>query len=128
MVSAGTKMRLWMCEESHRSVRMVLQSHVKNSGPVSVVRLVKLPPYSGFIVDGDISHAGPVWSDEDMEGLNAVEIVRHHFHFVKKGYSLLNFMHFILDFKPRFLKPPSATSKKGPHSVLEKAYRGILSA
>lgn len=58
MVSADTKMRISVCEGSHRSVRTVSQSWVWELGLMIVLRLVKMRPHSFILFDRDISHAG----------------------------------------------------------------------
>lgn len=48
-VCEGTVMRLWTCEGSHPSKCNVSQNRVKELGRLSVVRLAKMPRYSGFV-------------------------------------------------------------------------------
>lgn len=81
----GIEVRLWIRQRSHRSVRVVLQSHLKELGRVSVERLVRVPPYSVIAVDGDNCHVESAWGDGNMEGLSAVDTARYHVHIVEKG-------------------------------------------
>lgn len=69
---------------SHRSVRLVShQTRVRKLGRVNIVRLMKMPPYSVSVVDGDTFTLGLAWIDGDVEGVSAVDTV-YHVRFVKK--------------------------------------------
>lgn len=94
VISARKEMQLWKFEESHRFVRRIPQSRVKELGRVSVVRLVKVPPYSIIVIDGDTSQAGLAFSERYMEDMSAVNTVRYRIHVVKKEYSLPIVIHF----------------------------------
>lgn len=107
---------------------MALQSRLKKLGRESVMRLVKVPAYSVIVDDGDTFRAGPAWSDDDVQNMSAVNTVRCHVHFVKKGYSLPDAVHKFSNFKPSFLKPLSSSTKKGLQSMLPEAYSDILPA
>lgn len=111
-----------------RSVCMVPQSCEKKLGRLSAEWIVKVPPYSVIVGNGDNFHAAPARSDGDIEGLSAVDTVRYHVLFVKKRYSLPNAVHFVPDFKTRFLMPSSAGTENGPKSVLERAYSDFVPA
>lgn len=128
MVSVGTEMRLWLGEESHRSVRMVLQSRVTEIGGVSVARLVKVPPYSTIVVDGDRVYALLAQKNGNMEGTSVMDTVRYHIHFAKKRCSLQKAARFLPNFKPQPLKPLSAGTEKRPRFSLEETYSYILRA
>lgn len=95
---------------------------------MSVVQLVKVSPYSFIVVNGDIFHPGPAWSDGAMEGRSAVDTIRYHVYFLEKAYNLQNPIHFFPHFKPRFSKPLSVSNEKGLQSVLKGAYSDILLA
>lgn len=114
MDNAGAEMRLWTCGGLHCSVRVVPRSGVKELGRVSVLQLQKVGSSSVIVVDGDIFDVRPAWSDEHMETLSAADPGRYRPHFVKKGYYLPDGIHFLPDFKPRFLKSLSASTEKLP--------------
>lgn len=95
---------------------------------VSVVWLVKVLPYSVIVVDGDGFLAQPAWKNLGMKGLSALDTVRDHARLRRKGYSLLDRIRFLRDFKPRCLKQLSASVEKRPESVPEKACSDMLSA
>lgn len=59
MIRAGFGVLLWICESSRQSVCPVHLSWKKELGRVSVVRLVKVPPFLVLVVNEDIFHAGP---------------------------------------------------------------------
>lgn len=128
MVSVSTKVPLWICEGSHRTIRTVPQSREKKLVCVKVVRLATVLPYSVIFADGDIFHDGPAWRDGFMESLSAVGTVRYHVQFVQKGYSLSDALHFLPKFKSAFLKPFFAITEKRPKFVLGEAYSDILPA
>lgn len=111
MVSTAVDMPLWICEGSHRSVRMVSEDRVGDLGRVSVVRLVTVPPFSVIVVSGDTFHAGPAWNDGGSSSVYGAESMRYHMHFVKEGYSLPDGIHFLPEFKPRFLLPSAADTE-----------------
>lgn len=48
----------WICEASHCGVSAVHRSPMKKQERVSVVRLVRVPPFSVLVVNGDSLHAG----------------------------------------------------------------------
>lgn len=52
---------------------------------MSMVRLIKVPPYYVDIASENSFHAGSARSDGDMESMNAASNVRYHVHFVKNG-------------------------------------------
>lgn len=101
MLSAGLEMPLWICEGSHRSVRVVLQNWMREVGRASVVRLVTVHPYSVVEDDEEIYHAGPAWSDRSMTGMRAAYIVRYYVYFVREGFSFPDDIHFFPDIKPK---------------------------
>lgn len=119
-------MRLWICEGLHRSVRVVPHSRVMESGRVSVARLVNVPSYWIIVVNGDSFHGRFAWSNAVVTGMSAVDTVRYRVHLLEMGYSLPDAIHFFRDFKPRFLKPPSASTENGLQSVLVEAHSNII--
>lgn len=58
MVSMDIKMRVWMCEESYRSLRMVFQSCLSRLSRVTVCQFVKGPPYFAITADGNTFAGG----------------------------------------------------------------------
>lgn len=60
--------------------------------------------------------------------MSAVDTVRYHARFLRKGYSLPDENHFLPDFKLRVLKLASACSVKGLQSVRREARSDILAA
>lgn len=75
---------------------------MKELGRVSVVRLVKVPPFLMLVANDDKLYAGPAWTDENAAFTCAADTNRYHVYFVKGGYSLLDGMHYLPDLKPRF--------------------------
>lgn len=75
MISVDTEKGLWICEGSRHSVPMVSKSREKELGRLSVVRLVKMPPYSVVDVSGYMLKAGPAQSAKNTEGMSTVAAV-----------------------------------------------------
>lgn len=107
MVTGKFEMPLQICGGSHRSVRAVHQCPAKKLGRVSVVRLVTVPPFLVVVVNGDTFHASSAWMGASTVFTCAADTDRYQVHFVKEGYSLLDGVRYVLDFKPRFLQSPS---------------------
>lgn len=76
MVSERFQMLLCICKGSHRSGCAVHQSRVRELGRVSVVRLVKEPPFSVLVVNGDTFQAGPAWRDGNTLFTCAAKAIR----------------------------------------------------
>lgn len=93
---------------------------------MSVVRLVKEPLYSVSVVSESTLHPVPASSDGCAEGASGTETMIYRAHFVKKRSSLSDAVHFLSDFKPRFLESFSASTEKGLHSVVEEAHSDNL--
>lgn len=62
-VSGRFRMPLWICGDSHRSVRKVHQSRAKGLGLSSVVLLVEVPSFPELVVNGDTLYSAPAWTD-----------------------------------------------------------------
>lgn len=107
-------MRLRVCKKSRRSIRLIFQSLSSELGRVSVVQLVKVPPYSIVAADRGNLQPAPARSNEDTKGLNAVFTVWYHDYSVRISYSFLDAVHFIPNFKPRFGMPFFASTEKRP--------------
>lgn len=60
--------------------------------------------------------------------MSAVLTERYHVHFVKNGYCPPEGSHFLSNFRPVFLKSPSASTGKKPQSVLKEVYSDISPA
>lgn len=71
------------------------------------MRLVKVPPLSGLILNGNTLHAVLAWMDADIALPSANDTNRYHAHFFKEGYSLPDGTHYFFDIEVRFLELPS---------------------
>lgn len=77
-VSTDAKTTQRICEGSHRNVLRVPQNRVVEMGYVSVVQLLKMPPYDVVVANGGNLHAGSAWKDGIMAGMLAMDPVRCH--------------------------------------------------
>lgn len=59
-------------------------------GRVTVVRAVRLSPFSLLVVNGDTFRDGPVWADGSTAFTCAADTFRCHYYFVKERHSLLD--------------------------------------
>lgn len=114
-------MPLQLCEGSHCCVREVQRSRVMKRGRTSAVRLVVGPPFSVLVASGDLFRAGRVWTIVNTAFMCASDTIMSHVHFVKKKYSFPHGIHYLPDFKPRFLQPPS-TNQNDLDAVLNGAF------
>lgn len=74
---------------------------------VSVVRLVKVLPFSVLAANGDTIAAGPVWTNANTAFTCVADIFRSQIHFAREGYSLSDGIYYLPNFKPRFPEPQS---------------------
>lgn len=101
---------IWICEGSHKSVRQISESRLKDLGKSSIVRLVVIPPFSVIVVRGDAFHAGAASDDIPGFPVFGSASVRYHVHFVPEGYSLPDGIHLAQNFQPHFQKPADLSS------------------
>lgn len=117
-----------ICERANRRTPMGAWSRTWELGGVSVVRLIRILPYSTTNGDEGASHASSVWSDGSLEDMSAVHTVRYYTDFVKVNYSPSDAIHFLSDLKLTFLRAASKNTREGPQFGLEDALSDILSA
>lgn len=83
-----------------------------------MVRLVKVLPFLVLVVNGDVFHAGPPCLDANTAITCTADIIRFQVHLVKERYGLPDGVHYLPDFKPKILRPPS-TSQDDLDSVAD---------
>lgn len=118
MLSGNIDIPLWVHEGSHRGVCVVHQNPVKKLRRVGVVGLVKVPPYSAVVVNGDLYHAGPTWTDASKSFTCVADTIRYHVHSVKAEYSFSDGIPYLWDSKPKLLEP-SSTNQADLDAVLD---------
>lgn len=79
---------------------------MKATARATVVRLVKVPPFSVLVVNSDTFPAGSTWRDANSAFTCEADTVRYHVHLVKARCSLTDDIHSLPDFIPRCPQPP----------------------
>lgn len=110
MGSGAEEMALWICEGSHKTVRLIPCKRVGDLGKVSVVNLITIPPYSILVARGDVLHAGAGWNDKGSSAPTDGRSASYHATFVSSGYDLPDGLHLMKGFLPRFVVPVPANA------------------
>lgn len=118
-------MPLKICESSHCSVGGVSQIQRKELISGSVVRLVEVRLSLMVVGNDDTLHWGPAWVGRGASFTCSADTKLYHVQLVKEGYSLPDGIHYLLDFKLRFLHPPP-TNQNDLDPKMEAARRESL--
>ena len=102
--TTGIESPLWVVPGSHLFLRRSSEAMRKIAEGVTVIKIV-IPPWSILFGRGDLAHAGPGFDDYDV-GVLEDGAIRYHIYFQPPQLDLIDGVHFVKEFNPRFKSEP----------------------